>query len=320
MAVLGVGGRLELRRELPDPIVFSFSTYNSDTLTVTPTYGCNWQHWWTGDSAMLVYFDATNAALGTSSVFICVDELNRISFYADKCTSMACQLDRRLDINDFSFAGDIDSIGVYPAGNVPYTNARANCIPAGAGDYAYFDVVDDDDITDSMCDHPPDYLLPIAGTTPYENADIQPRSEIDSSESLGQWLCVADIREWSLELDAPAVDTTSVGDKFGEAVKSLVNGGGEVNFLVDRACHPHLEEPEVLMQLLLMTKSGAKASARFYLVDSSRSDCENIAGTLYYEADLLITRNAINLRPTEVVACTATFVTTGEIKLLMHGA
>ena len=128
-----------------------------------------------------------------------------------------------------------------------------------------------------------------------------------------------DIREWSLELDAPAVDTTGVGAKFGEAVKSLISGGGTIDFLVDRACHENLEEPEVLMQLLLMTKQGAEANAKFYLVNTGE-DCDQVAGSLYYECKILITRNAINLRPTEIVACTATFVTTEEIKLLMHGA
>ena len=29
---------------------------------------------------------------------------------------------------------------------------------------------------------------------------------------------MCEIREWSLELDAPAVDTTGVGEKFGESV------------------------------------------------------------------------------------------------------
>jgi hypothetical protein len=37
---------------------------------------------------------------------------------------------------------------------------------------------------------------------------------------------------------------------------------------------------------------------------------------LYYEADILVTQTAVNLRPTEMVAGTAQFVTTGEIRLV----
>ena len=40
-----------------------------------------------------------------------------------------------------------------------------------------------------------------------------------------------------------------------------------------------------------------------------------IAGDLYYEADILVTQTAVNVRPTELVVGTADFVTTGEIAL-----
>jgi hypothetical protein len=73
------------------------------------------------------------------------------------------------------------------------------------------------------------------------------------------------------------------------------------------------------MKLLLMTEKGCKASARFWLMDRGDNcdiDCDLINGVLYYEADILITQTAVNLRPTEIVAGTAQFVTTGEIKLL----
>ena len=50
--------------------------------------------------------------------------------------------------------------------------------------------------------------------------------------------------------------------------------------------------------------------------DSCRStDCGSLGGALWYETDILVTRNAVNLRPTDLVAGTANFVTTGEIRL-----
>ena len=328
MAVLGIGGKLELRREPPEPLRLDANTFNPATDTVAPVYDCNWQHWWTGDAATIVFYDENDTPIGFANVFICVDELGRISFYKNKCTSMACDKRDRIDLTTLSFAEDVDHIGVFPSGDEPYENSRVFCSVEGTGAYEYYDVFDDDPLNvdipiedrDSMCNYPPLYEYPIAGVSDYGNADIQPRPDINSSgEGTGKYLCVADIREWSLELDAPAVDTTGVGQKFGEAVKSLISAGGTIDFLVDRSCHPDLEEPEVLMQLLLMTKKGAKASAKLYLVNDPTGDCENIPGSLYYETDILITRNAINLRPTEIVACTATFVSTGEVKLLMHG-
>ena len=328
MAVLGVGGRLELQRTPPAPLQLNEDSYNPVNKTIAPTIDCNWQHWWTGDEVAIIYYDDAGTPVATTRAFLCVDELRRVSFYKSKCSGMRCQSADRIDLG--RNIPDYEYIEIHPSGDIPYDNAKAYCSVAGIGDYEYYDVIDsiypgdipidlDDSRYDSMCEHAPQYDNPDAGTFEYDNADIQPRGEIGISDDWGPYKCVADIREWALELDAPAVDTTGVGQKFGEAVKSLVNGGGTIDFLVDRNCNEHIEEPEVLMQLLLMTKQGAEANAKFYLVNTG-DDCEQIAGSLYYECKILITRNAINLRPTEVVACTATFVTTEEVKLLMHGA
>ena len=44
---------------------------------------------------------------------------------------------------------------------------------------------------------------------------------------------------------------------------------------------------------------------------------ESIQGGLYYEANILVTASAVNLRPTEIVAGTVQFVTTEDIRLLV---
>ena len=75
-----------------------------------------------------------------------------------------------------------------------------------------------------------------------------------------------------------------------------------------------------MMQLLLMTEKGCQASAEFWIMSGNNScntSCEQIDGGLYYACDILITDTAVNLRPTEIVAGTANFVSTGEIKLLV---
>ena len=112
-----------------------------------------------------------------------------------------------------------------------------------------------------------------------------------------------------------------MGEKFGEAVKSLVTGGGSADFFIDRECYEEGTDNGIyLMRLLLMTQmDGCKAHARFYMLNKgdgcTSSDC-GLGGSLWYETDILVTRNAVNLRPTDLVAGTANFVTTGEIRLL----
>ena len=54
----------------------------------------------------------------------------------------------------------------------------------------------------------PAYDEPVAGTGDYENADVQPRI----GQGFPGWQILCDMREWSLELDAPAVDVTAVSE------------------------------------------------------------------------------------------------------------
>ena len=135
------------------------------------------------------------------------------------------------------------------------------------------------------------------------------------------WQQLCDIAQWNLELNAPSVETTSVSEKFGNAVKSLVTGGGSAEFLIDRKCYESDEDSGLaLLQLLMMTEKGCEATAQFWIIDRTGNCVGNkgsIQGGLYYESNILVTASAVNLRPTEIVAGTVQFVTTEDIKLLV---
>ena len=191
-----------------------------------------------------------------------------------------------------------------------------------SADYGFSDVQDEE--TDvSICTSAPEYDFPVADFDEYENADVQPRS--NSRFPVPQALC--NIREYSLNLDAPAIDTTLVGEKFGENIKSLVNGGGSFEFFIDRACFGDDSEEAswMLLNLLMLTEGGASGApieteAWFYLYENpscNRNTCfPPLGGSLYYKANILITQTAVNVRPDQLIAGTAEFVTTGEIKLI----
>jgi hypothetical protein len=136
-----------------------------------------------------------------------------------------------------------------------------------------------------------------------------------------EWSCVSDLKDYSLELEAPAVDVTGIGMKFGESVKSLVTGGGQLSFMVE---HRQSEDndPVALARLLLMTERGCKAYAQFWVLANRPPDnqCQReggarAAGDLYYEADLLIAGMSLNIATENYIAGAAQFVTTGEIRL-----
>lgn len=378
MAVLGVGGRLLLKREAPEACIIEDSALypEKDVLTsICPGY-------WSGDhistdclpvddglfpprpDGYATYYgskwflgpnrthitsnrdifykndqeDYPDGQFGDDAQFYCregdvsngeeiqgctpgdywihIDSLGHVSFYTDRCKALAgCPKDR---IHLGSVGGNIT---IAPYGSLDYVNAVWACIEA-LGEYRFSDGQDTVTLV-SICEDPPLYQKPEANPNTevysYDNADLLPRGK-DQGTGAPYWQVLCDIREWTLELSAPAVDTTSVAEKFGNAVKSLVTGGGNTEFLIDRKCFEDDQDNGlVLMQLLLMTEKGCKASAQFWMMtgtDPCTTTCDPIDGGLYYEADILITSTAVNLRPTEIVAGTANFVTTGDIRLL----
>ena len=389
MAVLGSGGRLELRREAPSACVILPDDINpgndsinigcegywpGDKVTISgpgglPIFDSNGNpQLWDGvasyygsslfladnrdhiDAADHQFYKAASEEYPTGSAgdnawfyyrgqtaseepitdltgYLCVDSLGRVKLYETRCEGLNCCGQALLDFSKGGAVLDFDFIVVSPSGTAEYQNAVTKCF-GEIGEYIFNDIADDtasdpNRAVDSICAHPPLYLNPVAGSSEFANADIQPRKEVNKGPH-PLWTVMCDVKEWSLELDAPSVDTTGVGEKFGEAVKSLVTGGGSADFFIDRQCFGEgVDNGLYMMQLLLMTQmDGCKARAKFFMLDRqiTQEKCEtncngDLPGSLWYETEILVTRNAVNLRPTELVAGTANFVTTGEIRL-----
>ena len=248
--------------------------------------------------------------------WIHIDQLGRLSFYDSRCKALAGCPSDRLDLIASS-----EDVVIAPYGRLDYQNAVWECYSALQGSYEYSDVRDPTTLI-SICADAPRYEIPEANPNTeefaYNNANVLPRG---GQQQAPYYQCVADLREYSLDLLAPEVDCTAVAEKFGNAVKSLVSGGGSCEFFIDRKCFDDETTNGIsLMQLLLMTERGCKASAQFYLMqrpgDCGADPCSGlISGDFYYEADILVTQTAVNVRPTELVVGTANFVTTGEIAL-----
>jgi hypothetical protein len=141
------------------------------------------------------------------------------------------------------------------------------------------------------------------------------------------WRIQGNLGQWTLNLNAAEVDTTSVGEKWGDAVKSIVTGGGTLDYLIDRFYRDDQEDPTILMNLLLMVEHGCEVEAQFWLIKNREEleDCQSIdyrqlAGSLFYETTLLVTGNAMNTRPEDILAGSASFVTVGQNRLKMGGA
>jgi hypothetical protein len=247
-----------------------------------------------------------------STLYIHRDQLDRISFYTTRSAALNGHPSNRISL----FNVDYGFLVLAAAGGADYNNAIADCV-AYLGEEWVSDTQDELTLK-SICDFAPTYQYPAAGTEDYANADLTPRWYIDNTDETGAlWMQQCGLAGWSLNLNAQQVDTTAVGEKFGDAIKSIVNGGGTFDFLVDRNASETKNDSTALMQLLLLTEKGCKAKAQFWMVSDQESSGSLLPGDLYYEADILVTTSSINVRPTEIIAGSADFVTVGEIVLKM---
>ena len=260
-----------------------------------------------GDAA---WFYSSGDPITSGTFFVYVDQMGRITLYRTRREAMRGEKANRVPL----FNLDFRFLTISPTGTDDYDNAIAECLDrllSGSPP----DVVDSATL-ESICDYAPTYERPVAGTADYGNAEIQPRNKIDSQFP---WEFVCQMRSWSLETNGEAVDTTCLGSKWGENVKSLVTGGGTVDFMVDRTYENDTSgDPTSLMRLVLLTEMGSKADAEFYLILNRQTGrCStSLPGDLYYSTALLMTSVAVSVRPDDVVTGTARFVTTGEIKLV----
>lgn len=298
--------------DVPD----GYATYFGSEWTV----GSNRDHitnngtaFYTNTDADQFYMRSNESGLtSTATYFIYRDKLDRLSFYTTRAAALAGATANRISL----YKVDFNALIVSAAGTTEYENAIATCANE-IGEYAFSDSQDEVSLA-SICDFAPDYLNPPAWITEYDNADLTPRYWINAGGDGSIWTIQADLSEWVLNLNAPEVDTTAVGERFGDSIKSIVSGGGTMDFLVERRNeNESWRDSTFLMQLLLMTEKGCKADAEFWMVSNRTANGSILPGDLYYETQLLVTSVAINTRAGDLIAGSLNFVTVGEIALRM---
>jgi len=129
------------------------------------------------------------------------------------------------------------------------------------------------------------------------------------------WKLQCDLTEWVMSIDASNLDTTAIGEAFGEHVKSLVRGAGSLQFLAEHSSVNAEQDSLALLRLVLLTQNQCNTKARFHIYKNRSEPSPRINGSIYYECDILLTNTRLNTRVTEIIAGTADFVATSEIKL-----
>lgn len=256
-----------------------------------------------------VFFYDIRKPVGSATFYIYRNQLDEITLYDELASAL-----NNNTVYSRKF-GNVDSgpLVINTIENTAYSNSSIKC--AGKiGVYNYSDIIWVESGL-SLCEYAPLYTEPIAGILPYENSDVQPRGDIAP-----KWNFVSTLMDWTLNLKAAEVDTTVVGERYGTSIKSLVTGGGNLNFILDLTKKLQSYNSEVLMRLTLLLDKGCKAKAQFWLIPDHLTEDGNIPAIsknpgLYYETEVLFVSTALNLRSSEMIVGTTDFVSTGEINL-----
>lgn len=145
-----------------------------------------------------------------------------------------------------------------------------------------------------------------------------------SQATANPWNLQGQLRSWSLSRSAPEIETGSLGDKFTTHIKSVVSGSGEMDFIIDLYSKSNENDVDPLLRLVQLTEEGSTAKCKFYLKKtSSGTTCANqspvvtpVSAALFFNATILLTASSIDVSPENFVIGSASFVTTGPIRLL----
>lgn len=155
-----------------------------------------------------------------------------------------------------------------------------------------------------------------------------------------EWVIEANLTAWSLSLDGEQVDQTGLGERFYDGVRSLIRGGGTLDFIVDNSVtelttgtiissddfvagsptEVYRRGTSNLLKMLLSTQDEAEAEAEFWLTKDQGFCVDSVgrtllAGDLYYQSNILLTSTVVNTRVNEVITGSASFVTVEDVVL-----
>jgi hypothetical protein len=338
MAVIGNGGVLEITREIPDAVALTSARINTG---FTPSISLNNQAYWAGDQVIIAasdgvpfdvngdgYADAPDAhgfytgsvwdlgpsrdTLGTSAYQAGGDAGD---FYNTSATTgLATQIDGYIsrDALDRIRLWTDESAGHSESGT---EEALLNVKP-GNFIIAYYSI--DSNYTTAL-DSAATTLQAITLPSSEQRlaSVITLPSGFDSvcDQVNRSWETQCDLQEWVMSIDASNLDTTAIGETFGESVKSLVRGAGSLEFLAEHSYVQGQQDSLALLRLVLLTQNQCNTKARFYLYKNRTGYMQRIGGSVYYECDIMLTNTRLNTRATDIIAGTADFVAISDIRL-----
>jgi len=231
---------------------------------------------------------ATTGLASTFDAYIHRDELDRITFFPTESAAYTGDAGDRIEMKKVNFGNFVIAAYSANAGYIAAMNSVASSVDA---------------------------LTLINSEQRLEQTITMPALFDTLCETDRTWVLQCGLQEWALSIDAANLDTTAIGDTFGENVKALVRGAGTLQFIVDHRNQANELDAMTLLRLVLLTENQCNTNAKFYLYKNRDEVGTQINGSAYYQCDVLLTNTRVNTRATDLIAGTADFVATSEIKL-----
>jgi len=340
MAVLGSGGVLDISREIPDAMALTSARLNAGSISLAN------QAYWAGDRIIIAAADGVPFDVNGDGYADCPDGHGfyrgsawdagpALAFYVGGLTDGAPFYDQfTADDNDrynttattglttqidgYMSRDVLDRLKLWTTEGAAHseTGTEKSLIAVKPSNFIIAHYDNDASYT-SAIDTAANSIQPL--TLPDSEQRLESAITLPAGFSVvcenRDWKLQCDLAEWAMSIDASNLDTTAIGETFGENIKSLVRGAGSLQFMAEHSSVDTEEDGLALLRLVLLTQNQCNTKARFYIYKDRSAPSPRIDGSVYYECDILLTNTRLNTRATEIIAGTADFVATSEIKI-----
>lgn len=238
-----------------------------------------------GDELLNPGFWETSATTGFDQLldaYVYRDQLDRITFY----TSEGAAINRNPE--ELIAFSNVDYKSLLIA---PYSSSEDYQIAFEAlGQFMYEEMPQREERVSNYIDIPEDML------------------NISQDPEQRGWSILVSCREWTLQTDPTVLDSTAIGEDFGDSVKDVVRGSGSFNGFIP-VSNPDSSKFDArgFIRLMLMTETGSKARVRLRVQDQKTGGCEN-EDAVWIEADILLGPGEISASVDEAVTYSSQFI------------
>ena len=328
--ILGAGGAIEFSREWPDPTALPQSAAKQSSIL------CREPGFWTGQRVLIYSHLGVPLRINGAAYAPCPDGHR---FWGDKGVAGPRTLHMGSDSRPFwrlsdssRFWEDESSVGLVrlvsayihrnQIDQITFYTSESHAVSKNPAGLIPFSPVHYQSLLIAPYDSSSAYQLSVealglalfgAGVDkemPSTNLFETPESiqeSYDDPEKRG-WHFLAECRDWALQTDPSVLDSTAIGEDFGDSVKDVVRGSGSFNCYIPVGLSSSGKvDAKSFVRLSLMTETGSKARARFRVQEEALGTCEP-EETVWFECDMLLGPGEISASFDGAVNYSAQFV------------